>query len=63
MTTRLNARDWLLTLCGCLLILFTTLARTQSDASQRSFPQSKAAIEKALPPITLHFLRPADDRK
>jgi hypothetical protein len=51
MTTRLNARDWLLTLCGCLLILFTTLARTQSDASQRSFPQSKAAIEKALAAI------------
>jgi hypothetical protein len=51
MTTRLNARDWLLSLCGCLLILFTTLARTQSDASQRSFPQSKAAIEKALAAI------------
>lgn len=51
MTTRLNARDWLLSLCGCLLILFTTLARTQSDASQRSFPQSKAAIEKAIAAI------------
>jgi len=51
MNTRLNGRDWLLSLCGCLVILSTTLARTQSDASQRSFAQSKAAIEKALAAI------------
>ena len=51
MSTRLSARDWLLSLCGCVLILFTTLARAQSDASQRSFPKSKAEIEKALAAI------------
>jgi len=48
MNTRMNPRGSLLWLCGCLVILSTTLARTQSDSSQRVFPQSKAAIEQAL---------------
>jgi hypothetical protein len=51
MNIHLSARNWLLSLCGCLTIFSTTLARTQSDATQRPFPQSKAAIEKALASI------------
>jgi len=43
-----RARDYVLALCGCLVILSTMVAWTQSNPAERTFPQSKAAIERAL---------------
>jgi hypothetical protein len=48
MKLRWGARDYLLALCGCLVILCTMVAWTQSNPAERTYPQSKAAIEKAL---------------
>ena len=48
MKLRCGARDYVLTLCGCLVILSTTVAWTQSNPAERTYPQSKAAIEKVL---------------
>jgi hypothetical protein len=48
MKLRCGARDYVLTLCGCLVILSTMVAWTQSNPAERTYPQSKAAIEKAL---------------
>jgi len=48
MKLRWGTRDYVLALCGCLVILSTMVAWTQSNPSERTFPQSKAAIEKAL---------------
>jgi len=45
---RLNALDYVRALCGCAVILSTISVWTQSNSSERTFPQSKTAIEKAL---------------
>lgn len=46
-----SARNYVLALGGCLVILSTLAAWTQSNPAERTFPQSKAAIEKALKAI------------
>jgi hypothetical protein len=46
--TRLSARDCVRALCGCAVILSAIVVWAQSDSAERTFPQSKAAIEKAL---------------
>jgi len=46
MKTRCRARNYVL--CGCAVILSTIVAWSQSNSIERTFPQSKAAIEKAL---------------
>ena len=51
MSARLNARDWLYPFCACLVVLSSISAPAQSDSAQRTFPQSKATIEKALAAI------------
>jgi len=43
-----GARNYVLALGGCLVILSTMAAWTQSNPAERTFPQSKAAIEKAI---------------
>jgi hypothetical protein len=48
MKLRWDARDYVLALCGWMVILSTVTGWTQSNSSERTFPQSKAAIEKAL---------------
>ncbi|MBZ5687035.1 MAG: hypothetical protein LAP86_18590 [Acidobacteriia bacterium] len=48
MKIRPGARHYVLSLCGCMVILSTVVAWTQSNPAERTFPQSKAAIEKAL---------------
>jgi hypothetical protein len=48
MKLRWDARDYLLALGGWMVILSTVIGWTQSNSSERTFPQSKAAIEKAL---------------
>src|ERR1700758_1119807 len=48
MNARLRARHWKLSICALLFVFSATFGQTQSDAAQRTFPQSKAAIEKAL---------------
>lgn len=48
MKLRLEARDCVLALCGWMVILSAVTGWTQSNSSERTFPQSKAAIEKAL---------------
>jgi hypothetical protein len=48
MKLRWGARDYVPALCGCLVILSTMAAWTQSNPTERIYPQSKAAIEKAL---------------
>ena len=48
MKLRCGARDCVLTLCGCLVILSAMVSWTQSNPAERTYPQSKAAIEKAL---------------
>jgi hypothetical protein len=48
MNIRFRARHYVLSLCGCTVILSTLVAWTQSNSSERTFPQSQTAIEKAL---------------
>ena len=48
MRTRLSARDCVRALCGCAVILSAIVVWAQSNSPERAFPQSKAAIEKAL---------------
>ncbi|HKV82019.1 MAG TPA: hypothetical protein VJP02_27980 [Candidatus Sulfotelmatobacter sp.] len=48
MTLRWGVRDYVLALCGCMVILSAVSGWTQSNPPERTFPQSKAAIEKAL---------------
>ena len=48
MKTRLSARDCVRVLCGCAVILSAIVVWAQSNSSERTFPQSKATIEKAL---------------
>ncbi len=48
MKLRWDARDYVLVLGGWMVILSTVMGWTQSNSSERTFPQSKAAIEKAL---------------
>jgi hypothetical protein len=70
MKLRWGARSYVLALCGCLVILSTTVAWTQSNPAERTFPQSKPAIEKALKamqptmaghlPILEGFAKPGD---
>ena len=48
MRTRLSARDCVRALCGCAVILSAIVVWAQSNSPERTFPQSKAAIEKAL---------------
>ena len=43
-----GARNKVLALGGCLVILSSMAGWTQSNPAERTFPQSKAAIEKAL---------------
>jgi hypothetical protein len=43
-----GARHYVFALGGCVVILSTMVAWTQSNPAERTFPQSKAAIEKAL---------------
>jgi hypothetical protein len=70
MKLRWCARDSVLALCGCLVILSTMVAWTQSNPAERTYTQSKAAIEKALKamqanmaghlPILEGFAKPGD---
>ena len=48
MKIRFRTRDCVLSLCGCVVILSTVVAWTQSNSAEREFPQSKAVVEKAL---------------
>ena len=48
MKIRFCARDYVLSLCGWMVILSTVVAWTQSNPAERTFPQSKTVIEKAL---------------
>lgn len=48
MRTRLGARDCAGALWGCAVVLSSIVAWTQSNPAERTFPQSKVAIEKAL---------------
>ena len=48
MRTRLSARDCVRAVCGCGVILSAIVVWAQSNSPERTFPQSKAAIEKAL---------------
>lgn len=48
MRLRLRARGCALTLWGSVVILCAVCALAQSGSSERSFPQSRAAVEKAL---------------
>ena len=48
MKLRWGASDYVLALGRCLVILSTIVAWTQSNPAERTYPQSKAAIEKAL---------------
>ena len=48
MRTGLSARDCVRALCGCAVILSAIVVWAQSNSPERTFPQSKAAIEKAL---------------
>jgi hypothetical protein len=48
MRTRWVAHDYVRILCGCGVILFSIVAWTQSNSDEKTFPQSRAAIEKAL---------------
>lgn len=48
MKLRSHARKWLASSCGFMLVMSTMTAWAQSNSIERTFPQSKAAIEKAL---------------
>ena len=48
MKTRVSAHDCVRALCGCAVILSAIVVWAQSDSAERTFPQSKAAVEKAL---------------
>jgi hypothetical protein len=48
MKIRWGARDYVLALCGWMVILSNMVAWTQSNPTERIFLQSKAAIEKGL---------------
>lgn len=48
MKTRMGTTDYIRAFFGCVVILSTIVAWTQSDSVERTFPQSKGAIEKAL---------------
>lgn len=44
----LHRREWLTLSCNFVLVISTMVAGAQSDSGERAFPQSKAAMEKAL---------------
>ena len=48
MKLRSNAGEWSALLCGAVLVVSTTIAWAQSNSIERTFPQSKAAIENSL---------------
>jgi hypothetical protein len=51
----MGTTDHIRALFGCVVILSTIVAWTQSDSRERTFPQPKGAIEKALRAIQLNM--------
>jgi len=51
MKFRAHGREWLAWSCGLVLVMSMMIAWAQSNSSERTFPQAKAEIERALKAI------------